>query len=213
MPQDPQQRRLLILDGHGSHATEDFMWECFSHHIQLLYLPAHTSHVLQPLDLAIFRLLKHAYRKHSHRLYLQEDTSPFCKSGFLLCLAKARTEAITSQNIKAGWRAAGLWPLNSQKPLRSSQLLPQRLPQCLPQRLPQQTQQNQPFRTPQNRNDILGLMRRLYRSPCSPSFCLAGKKLTKAHDQLILKKSMRDEEFESLKAQIQLLQPRKRAIV
>ena len=58
--------RLLILDGHGhghaSHATEDFAWECFSHRIQLLYLPArNTSHVLQPLDLAIFGPLKHMH--------------------------------------------------------------------------------------------------------------------------------------------------------
>ena len=111
-PQDPQQRRLLILDGHGNHATEDFMWECFNHHIQLLYLPAHTSHILQPLDLAIFGPLKTLYRKHSRRLYTQTDISALGKLRFFLCLIKARAEAITSHNIKAGWRVSGLWPLN-----------------------------------------------------------------------------------------------------
>ena len=35
----------------------------------------------------------------------------------------------------------------------------------------------------------------------------------KAHDQLTLKSAMRDEEVQSLKAQIELLQPRKRVIV
>ena len=186
------------------------MWKCFSHYIQLLYLPAHTSHILQPLDLTIFGPLKHAYRKHARQLYIQENTPPFGKLRFLIIyLTKARTEAITNQNIKAGWRAAGLWPLNPRKPLRSNQLLPQRSPQ----RSPQQTQQNQPFHTPQNRNDILELMRRLHRSPRSPSFRLAGRKLTKAHDHLIYKKSLWDKESRSLKAQIELWQPRKRAII
>ena len=211
-PQDPQQRRLLILDGHGSHATEDFMWECFNCHIQLLYLPAHTSHILQPLDLAIFGPLKSAYRKHAGRLYMQTDTSGFGKSGFLLCFAKARNEGITSQNIKAGWRAAGLWPLNPRKPLRNGQLLPQHSPQRLPQQT-QQQQANQPFYTPQRRDDIRSLMQRLHDSPRKAAIRVASRKLVKAHDQLTLKSAMRDEEVQSLKAQIELLQPRKRARV
>lgn len=38
------------------------MWECFKHNIHLLFLSAHTSHVLQPLDLSIFSPLRRAYR-------------------------------------------------------------------------------------------------------------------------------------------------------
>src|SRR4029434_5234741 len=53
-PQDPTQARLLILDGHDSHTTDDFMWNCFNNNIYLVFLPAHTSHVLQPLDLSVF---------------------------------------------------------------------------------------------------------------------------------------------------------------
>ena len=213
-PQDPQQRRLLILDGHGSHATEDFMWECFNHHIQLLYLPAHTSHILQPLDLAIFGPLKIAYRKWARQLYIQTDTSCHGKSRFLIYLKKARNEAITSQNIKAGWRAAGLWPLNSRKPLCSSQLLPQRSSQRSPQQLQQGNQQaNQPFYTPQKRDDIQVLMRRLHKSPRKSSFRIVARKLAKAHDQRTLEMAMQDYKTQSLKAQIELLRPRKRAIV
>lgn len=55
--------RLLIVDGHGSHVTTDFMWLCFRHNIRLLFLPPHTSHVLQPLDLAVFSSLKAATGK------------------------------------------------------------------------------------------------------------------------------------------------------
>jgi hypothetical protein len=46
--------RLLILDGHGSHATFQFKQFAHSNKIILLYLPAHTTHLLQPLDIGIF---------------------------------------------------------------------------------------------------------------------------------------------------------------
>ncbi|KAK4074662.1 hypothetical protein Purlil1_12881 [Purpureocillium lilacinum] len=62
-PADPAERRLLVLDGHGSHETVDFMYLCYQHKIHLLFLPPHTSHVLQPLDLSVFPPLKHYYRK------------------------------------------------------------------------------------------------------------------------------------------------------
>ena len=59
---DPGRYRMLILDGHGSHVDIEFMWECRQHRIHLLYLPAHTSHLLQPLDLAPFSVIKSKYR-------------------------------------------------------------------------------------------------------------------------------------------------------
>jgi 4-hydroxybenzoate polyprenyltransferase len=45
-PHDLSEVRLLVFDGHGSHETTEFMWECFSNNIQLLFLLPHTSHVL-----------------------------------------------------------------------------------------------------------------------------------------------------------------------
>jgi len=61
-PARPSQKRLLIIDGHGSHVTVDYMWEAYSNNIHIIYLPAHTSHVLQPLDLSCFSVLKTGLR-------------------------------------------------------------------------------------------------------------------------------------------------------
>jgi 4-hydroxybenzoate polyprenyltransferase len=84
------------------------MWEYFSNKIYLVFLPAHTSHVLQPLDLSIFSPLKHTYRKLLNQLNSWYGSTVVGKQLILKCLIKARKEALTAYNIKAGWRAAGL---------------------------------------------------------------------------------------------------------
>ena len=115
--------RLLILDGHGSHETTDFLWKCLEHDIYLLFLPAHTSHVLQPLDLTVFSSLKRLYRKELQKLSSLIDSTPIGKRNFLVCYQEARQESITSSNIKSGWRTTELWPVSVAKPLISLLLL------------------------------------------------------------------------------------------
>ena len=41
----------------------------------------------------------------------------------MLCYYKAREASMTAENIKAGWKATGLWPLAMAKPLMSRLLL------------------------------------------------------------------------------------------
>jgi hypothetical protein len=116
-PDDPREPRLLMLDGHGSHMTEDFLFECYINNIFVLFLPAYTSHVLQPLDVAVFGPLKRAYRKLISDLASIADSSHIGKITFLYTYDKARKEAITKLNALAGWKATGLWPVNLAKVL------------------------------------------------------------------------------------------------
>ena len=115
--------RLLIVDGHGSHETTEFMWLCFQNNIRLLFLPPHTSHVLQPLDLAVFSSLKVAYKKELGNLVNLTDSTAIGKRGFLDCYRRARLAGWTSQNVRSGWKATGLWPVTMAKPLLSPLLL------------------------------------------------------------------------------------------
>jgi len=91
----------------------------------MIYLPAHTSHVLQPLDLSCFSALKKTYRTRLKRLIADAyyDSSVAGKRAFLECYRLARSEALTESNIKAGWKGTGLWPVNIAKPLMSKLLL------------------------------------------------------------------------------------------
>jgi hypothetical protein len=53
--------RLLILDGHGSHVTMDFINYCDQNKILLAIFPPHSTHTLQPLDVVMFKPLSTAY--------------------------------------------------------------------------------------------------------------------------------------------------------
>ncbi|SAM81050.1 uncharacterized protein UBRO_20591 [Ustilago bromivora] len=55
--------RLLILDGHGSHITAEFIQQAWDSHIVCLCLPPHATHLLQPLDVMIFGPLQQAFTK------------------------------------------------------------------------------------------------------------------------------------------------------
>ena len=46
--------RLLIVDGHASHISTEFIKFCNEKKIILLCLPPHTTHMLQPLDMSVF---------------------------------------------------------------------------------------------------------------------------------------------------------------
>ena len=53
--------RVLIVDGHDSHVTIEFIRFCVESSIRLYCLPPHTTHLLQPLDVGLFGPLQHAY--------------------------------------------------------------------------------------------------------------------------------------------------------
>ncbi|XP_065642213.1 uncharacterized protein LOC136073875 [Hydra vulgaris] len=54
---------LLIFDGHISHISLETVTKAVETHITILCLPAHCSHLLQPLDVGVFRQVKHVWRE------------------------------------------------------------------------------------------------------------------------------------------------------
>jgi hypothetical protein len=52
---------LLIIDGHESHCSLEFQDYCKENKIIALCMPSHSSHLLQPLDIACFAPLKRSY--------------------------------------------------------------------------------------------------------------------------------------------------------
>jgi DDE superfamily endonuclease len=119
--------RILILDGHGSHLTPEFETFCKDHRIILLCLPAHTSHMLQPLDVSVFSSLKHWYRRAiDSRLRLGDTRIP--KAEFLSLYSEIRDKAMTINNIQSGFRKTGLVPYNPAAVLRQLPTTPIKTP-------------------------------------------------------------------------------------
>ena len=54
----PPRPVLLIEDGHGFHITLDVIELSCTNDVHLLCLPSHTSHILQPLDIGVFKSFK-----------------------------------------------------------------------------------------------------------------------------------------------------------
>ena len=54
---------LLILDGHTSHITINTIEYAKANEIHLLCLPLHTSHILKPLDVGVFKSFKSFFSK------------------------------------------------------------------------------------------------------------------------------------------------------
>lgn len=84
--------RLLILDSHGSHITAAFHRYCSDNSIILLCLLAHSSHLLQPLDVSCFVVLKRVYGRIV-RDWIRLGYNHINKQDFLSIYLDARTEA------------------------------------------------------------------------------------------------------------------------
>jgi hypothetical protein len=63
--------RLLILDGHESHATPEFDQFCKDNKIITLCMPPHTSYLLQPLNISSYSPLKVLYKHEVSELARQ----------------------------------------------------------------------------------------------------------------------------------------------
>jgi len=81
-------------------------------------MPAHTSHILQPLDVSCFGPLKKAYGsqiKNKMRLSINYIT----KEEFLPAFSTAYQQTMTVETISSGFRATGLVPFNLERVLEN----------------------------------------------------------------------------------------------
>jgi hypothetical protein len=103
--------RLLILDGHKSHHSVDFERYCEENQIITLCMPPHSSHLLQPLDVGYFSLLKKAYGREIEHL-IRCSITHVSKTEFFPAFYAAYQATMTEQNIRSSFRGAGLVPLD-----------------------------------------------------------------------------------------------------
>ncbi|CAM4568477.1 unnamed protein product [Leuciscus chuanchicus] len=77
----------------------------------MICLPAHTTDILQPLDIAVFNPLKTGFSTMASRMGLVRGDLVVGKE-FSSLLKTVYPTAVTAQNIKAGFWKAGIFPLS-----------------------------------------------------------------------------------------------------
>lgn len=127
---------LLIVDGHPSRRNylANYIFSCFN--IDLVVLPGHTSHVLQPFDLTVAAPLKSQLKInlansqfHIDNLdfnnfgLLQKKTAQQVQNMLITCFLDAHQRVCTQSNIRSGFEASGIFPLDPKRPLESEYTL------------------------------------------------------------------------------------------
>ena len=103
---------FLLLDGHSTHYQPQVIRFAMEHDVIMLCLPPHTTHESQPLDVGVFAPLKAHWSKVCHEFYQKNPGKVITKFNFSSLFSQAWYAAITPLNIMAGYRRAGVYPLN-----------------------------------------------------------------------------------------------------
>jgi len=108
--------KLLIFDGHSSHISSQVVTLALENSIELLCLPAHSSSILQPLDVGVFKTVKGAWRKCLRDYYDETRYSNVDKPAFPRLLKRlVEGGAFSRANAISAFEACGIYPLNRQK--------------------------------------------------------------------------------------------------
>jgi hypothetical protein len=103
--------RVLLVDGHVSHFSMDFLQECRNRHIIVLCYPSHLTHILQGLDVVVFSPLKRAWER-SRNDYEARTGLPVKKTTFLKLLAEAWIAIMIPEIIMKAFEKTGVVPYN-----------------------------------------------------------------------------------------------------
>ena len=108
---EPGQLLLLILYGHKSHIAVDIIKWAKQDNIVIFVLPAHISHVLQPLDVACFGPFQKMYNSECHKL-IRKNTCGIIRYDICSLTSKVYFKALSAENLQAAFRKTGIYPYN-----------------------------------------------------------------------------------------------------
>jgi hypothetical protein len=115
---EPDEWILLLVDGHNSRDFMPSIIEFNAHKVLVLVLPAHSSTVLQPLDLQVNYQFKRVLTDHFS--IKKGEPKEEQRIRLLNMSVQALQVALSPLYIKSGFSKAGIWPFSKDAPLKSS---------------------------------------------------------------------------------------------
>jgi hypothetical protein len=79
-------------------------------------MPPHSSHLLQPLDVSCFAVLKRSYGRQIEE-YIRPGLNHIDKPDFLIAYTSARNESMAISTVRNGFAATGLVPFDPERVL------------------------------------------------------------------------------------------------
>ena len=109
------QPTVLIIDGHGSHITYSVIKRALEENIKIILLPPHTTDVIQPLDVGLFRSLKMNLSKVTDRIKMLSVTGGYQsinKTNFTAIFKESFERSMSLATITNEFRKTGIYPFN-----------------------------------------------------------------------------------------------------
>jgi hypothetical protein len=148
---------VIFADGFPGHLCLDLQRFCNAKDVIFILLLPNSTHLLQPLDVVIFRPLKAEYKNQLLAYKQKHKKTEIKEADFVHVLAKSLKEVISKELVQKSFEVTGLFPLNSTA-IRPDRLLLQ--PESS-QEILTETQQNTQLSAPQGHSDIQNHFKKL----------------------------------------------------
>lgn len=103
---------IIFIDGHRSHLTLELSRFCRENNLILIALYPNSTHILQPLDVAVFGPLKKMWQKTVRQWRIDNDGKEITKADVPRILSGLIKDPAMPKNIISGFRVTGLYPFN-----------------------------------------------------------------------------------------------------
>jgi len=96
-------QHLLILDGHANHVILEAIQHAQEFELDMITLPSHISHVLQPLYVFCFQPFKTTFKKFRDATFSKSNDIKPNKIIMVKWANQAIDQCFTNKNIKVGF--------------------------------------------------------------------------------------------------------------
>lgn len=114
-------KKLVIGDNLASHFSPTVIEACEENNIYMTALPPNSTHLMQPLDVAVFAPFKKKWRQILDKWRSETKSSSSIPKEYFPTLLNRLWLAVSenvSNNLQSGFRATGLCPFNPQEVLK-----------------------------------------------------------------------------------------------
>ena len=108
----------IIGDNLGSHFSDEVINICLQRNIRFITLVPNSTHLCQPLDLAVFVPMKRSWRSLLNEWHKESHLKGTLPKQHFLLLLKRLLHDIKADNLVSGFRGSGISPLNKDEVIK-----------------------------------------------------------------------------------------------